>query len=138
MLPARSHQPTATHMAALGMRVGTWSHRKMWVPSAVRAAETDMFQHHSPKMNLIGRELAVWAVAGDGLRMGLGQSAPFPAGVKEVVTLLVNSKSVEKQSCIRRLKARETGYIPPVKPTPMALESDRRALPNRVCRDSVG
>jgi hypothetical protein len=36
--------------------------------------------------------VASWPVAGDGLRRGSGESAEFPTGVKEVVTLLVNSK----------------------------------------------
>jgi hypothetical protein len=41
-------------------------------------------------------------------------------------------KSVEQRSRIRRLKVRETEYIPLVKLTPMALETDRRDLTNRV------
>jgi hypothetical protein len=41
-------------------------------------------------------------------------------------------KHPEKRSCIRRLKARETEYIPLLKLTYMALEIDRRDLTNRV------
>jgi hypothetical protein len=41
-------------------------------------------------------------------------------------------KRAEKRSCIRRLKARETEYIPLVTLTPMALEIDGRELTNRV------
>jgi hypothetical protein len=58
----------------------------------------------------------------------LRESAEFPTSVKDVLTLLVNSKSVEQRSRIRRLKARETEYIPLVKLTRMALKADRRDL----------
>lgn len=48
------------------------------------------------------------------------------------MTLLGNSKSAEQRSRIQCLKAGETEYIPLVKLTPMALETDRRDLTNRV------
>lgn len=39
---------------------------------------------------------------------------------------------------MRRLKARETEAMPPVKRTSMGLEIDHRDLTNRVTIDSVG
>ena len=48
----------------------------------------------------------------------------------------LSRKSLEKRPCTRCLKA-ETGYIPLVKLTPMALEIDHRDLPNRVGRGHV-
>jgi hypothetical protein len=40
----------------------------------------------------MSRISASWPVAGDGLRMSSGESAEFPTSVKEVMTLLVQSK----------------------------------------------
>jgi len=44
---------------------------------------------------------------------------------------------MEEQSCIRRVKVRETAYGPLVTCTLMALEIDRRDLPNRVSRGHI-
>jgi hypothetical protein len=65
------------------------------------------------------------------------ESAACSTSVKEVVTLLVNSKRVEKRSYRRRLEVRETKYIPREKLTSIALEIDRRELTNRVCRGYI-
>jgi hypothetical protein len=53
------------------------------------------------------------------------------------MTLLVKSKPVRKEPCIRRLKARETRAIPQVTRTPMTLERDCRDLPSRVFTDFI-
>jgi hypothetical protein len=45
---------------------------------------------------------ASWPVAGDDLRMGLGESGQFPTGVKEVVTLWVKLRR-EHSLFFRRL-----------------------------------
>ncbi len=63
---------------------------------------------------------------------GSGGSASRHSGVQDGVTLLVNSKRVEKWSRILRLKARETEAMPLVTRAPMALEIGRRDLTNRV------
>jgi hypothetical protein len=44
----------------------------------------------------------------------------------------LRQKRTEKQSCIHRLNAKETRYIPLVKFTPMVLETGHRNLTNRV------
>jgi hypothetical protein len=49
----------------------------------------------------------------------------------------VRQKDAEKEPCIRRLKASETEHIPLAKLAPIALESNRRDLTNRVGRGSV-
>src|SRR5262245_16021131 len=46
-------------------------------------------------------------------------------------------KRAGKRTHTRRLKARETKYMPLETLTPMALEIDRRELTNRVNRDEV-
>jgi hypothetical protein len=66
------------------------------------------------------------------LALPSGKAADTPAQTLPRQTLLLKSKRVQKRSCIRRLKARETGAILLEKLTSMALETDRCALTNRV------
>ncbi len=64
------------------------------------------------------------------------ESAEFPTGVKEVVTLLGKSK-MRGQAVLHTMKAGETEDIPLVKLTPIVLEMGHRNLTNRVNYDAV-
>jgi hypothetical protein len=59
-------------------------------------------------------------------------SASLPTKLKDVVTLLVNSKTRAKAVYIRRLEVRETEVMPLLKRIPVALEIDCRTFTSRV------
>jgi hypothetical protein len=59
-------------------------------------------------------------------------ASPKMTMTQEVLTLLVNAKSVAQRPQIRGLKARATAYLPLAKLTRMALKADRRDLPTSI------
>jgi hypothetical protein len=61
------------------------------------------------------------------------ESAQFPTGVNDVLTLLVNSKTCREAAYKQRSEARETESMPLVTHTPLTLDISHRDLPNRVC-----
>jgi len=59
----------------------------------------------------------------------------LPTRVKDVLTLVVNSKRAERRAYKQRSIARETKSMSLVARTLLALEIGHRDLPNRVCVD---
>jgi hypothetical protein len=67
-------------------------------------------------------------MAGNGLRRGSGESAEFPTGVKEVLTLLVNSKTPQKAILHLILEGQGDRVYCVEQRTPMLLEIQQPRL----------